>query len=138
MPESAIHVDVTYGIRGYVFLRFWVQVNRVSWNVVGCVVRAGSERERARRNAEKRSRIGRARLSSLPRTLARGSEFGVFRKTRRVRPAESGGRTCEGEQRAGARHGAVGVGEREVQRLCAWEDGGGDPSVSRRCAIGGG
>jgi hypothetical protein len=63
---------------------------------------------------------------------------GVFRKTRRVRPAESGGRTCEGEQRAGARHGAVGVGEREVQRLCAWEDGGGDPSVSRRCAIGGG
>ena len=116
---------------------FWVQVNRVSWNVVGCVVRAGSERERARRNAEKRSRIG-ALVFRACHERWREEASGVFRKTRRVRPAESGGRTCEVEQRAGARHGAVGVGEREVQRLCAWEDGGGDPSVSRRCAIGGG
>ena len=53
---------------------------------------------------------------------------GVSEDPTPARTWRAGRRTCEGEQRAGARHVAVGVGEREVRRLRAWEDGGGEPS----------
>ena len=50
------------------------------------------------------------------RTLLESSRgvFGVSEDPTLAPTRRGGRRTCEGEQRAGARHGAVGVGEREV------------------------
>ena len=108
---------------------------RVSWKRQGVWSAPGRERSGAKR----RKAEGSAALVEEPgneRWLGKRRE--CFGRPDACAQRKAGRRTCEGEQRAGARHGAVGVGEREVQRLCAWEDGGGDPSVSRRCAIGGG